>query len=56
MSKTIEARVPDIGDFAHVPIIEVHVSTGDAVEEENSLVTLESDKAAVELRARHPLR
>ena len=49
MSQTIEVRVPDIGDFADVPVIEVLVSPGDRVEEEQSLVTLESDKATMEI-------
>ena len=49
MSKTIEVRVPDIGDFADVPVIEVHVSGGDAVAEEDPLVTLESDKATMDV-------
>jgi dihydrolipoamide dehydrogenase len=49
MSQTIEVRVPDIGDFADVPVIEVLVSPGDLVEEEQSLVTLESDKATMEI-------
>jgi pyruvate dehydrogenase E2 component (dihydrolipoamide acetyltransferase) len=48
-SKTIEIRVPDIGDFAGVPVIEVLVASGDSVVEEQSLVTLESDKATMEV-------
>jgi dihydrolipoamide dehydrogenase len=46
---TIEVRVPDIGDFSDVPIIEVHVAPGDAVEVEDPLVTLESDKATMDV-------
>jgi pyruvate dehydrogenase E2 component (dihydrolipoamide acetyltransferase) len=42
-------RVPDIGDFDDVEVIEVLVSVGDAVEREDSLVTIESDKAAMEI-------
>jgi pyruvate dehydrogenase E2 component (dihydrolipoamide acetyltransferase) len=49
MSKRIEIRVPDIGDFEKVPVIEVLVSEGDGVENEQSLVTLESDKATMEV-------
>ena len=45
----IEIRVPDIGDFENVPIIEVLVEPGDQVEAEQSLVTLESDKATLEI-------
>ena len=49
MSQTIEVKVPDIGDFESVPIIEVFVKTGDKVEAEQSLITLETDKAAMEV-------
>ncbi len=49
MSRTIEIQVPDIGDFADVPVIEVLVARGDQVEQEQSLVTLESDKATMEV-------
>src|SRR4029079_17243816 len=41
--------VPDIGDFADVPVIEVMVSPGDTVAEEDPLVTLESDKATMDV-------
>jgi dihydrolipoamide dehydrogenase len=47
MAKTIEIKVPDIGGFDQVPVIEVLVSTGDTVAKDDSLVTLESDKATV---------
>jgi len=46
-----EVRVPDIGDFSDVPIIEVMVSSGDTVAEEDPLVTLESDKATMDVPA-----
>ncbi|HKX56814.1 MAG TPA: biotin/lipoyl-containing protein, partial [Xanthomonadales bacterium] len=49
MSKTIEIRVPDIGDFEAVPVIEVLVAVGDTVRKEQSLITLESDKATMEV-------
>ena len=49
MSNTIEIRVPDIGDFSDIPVIEVLVSEGDQVKAEDSLVTLESDKATMEV-------
>ena len=49
MSKTIEIRVPDIGDFIDVPVVEVLVKAGDRVDAEQSLVTLESDKAVMEI-------
>jgi len=47
----IEVRVPDIGDFADVPVIEVLVQAGDRVAADQSLVTLESDKATMEIPA-----
>jgi len=48
---TIEVRVPDIGDFKDVPVIEVFVKPGDIVQAEDPLVTLESDKATMEVPA-----
>ena len=51
MSKTIEIKVPDIGDFSDVPVIEVLVKEGDRVQAEDGLVTLESDKATMEVPA-----
>ncbi|MEJ2535220.1 MAG: dihydrolipoamide acetyltransferase, partial [Gammaproteobacteria bacterium] len=51
MAGSKEIRVPDIGDFTDVPVIEVLVSPGDTVEAEQSLVTLESDKATMEVPA-----
>lgn len=45
----IEVKVPDIGDFEDVAVIEVLVEVGDAVEEEQSLITVESDKASMEI-------
>ncbi len=51
MSKTMEVIVPDIGDFDAVPVIEVLVKAGDRVVKEQSLVTLESDKATMEIPA-----
>jgi dihydrolipoamide dehydrogenase len=47
--ETIEVRVPDIGDFSDVPIIEVLVSPGDEVAPEDPLITLESDKATMDV-------
>ncbi len=49
MSEAREIRVPDIGDFADVPVIEVHVAAGDEVALEDPLVTLESDKATMDV-------
>src|SRR5262249_7173484 len=45
----IEVKVPDIGDFKDVPVIEVFVKPGDTVKKEDSLVTLESDKATMDV-------
>jgi pyruvate dehydrogenase E2 component (dihydrolipoyllysine-residue acetyltransferase) len=45
----IEAKVPDIGDFKDVPVIEIFVKPGDVVKAEDSLVTLESDKATMDV-------
>src|SRR5215212_9946659 len=44
-----EIRVPDIGDFSDVPIIEIHVNPGDTVAAEDPLLTLESDKATLDV-------
>src|SRR5690606_34057966 len=49
MSATIEVQVPDIGDFDEVEVIEVMFSAGDEVSAEQSLVTVESDKASMEI-------
>ena len=49
MSQIIEVKVPDIGDFKDVPIIELCVKVGDSVAAEDALVTLESDKATIDI-------
>ncbi len=49
MANTIEVKVPDIGDFKNIPVIEVLVKPGDQVNAEDSLLTLESDKATMEV-------
>jgi dihydrolipoyl dehydrogenase len=49
--EVIEVVVPDLGDFADVPVIEVHVSAGDQVAAEDPLITLESDKATMDIPA-----
>ena len=46
---TIEVKVPDIGDFTDVPVIDVFVKPGDNVKAEDPLVTLESDKATMDV-------
>jgi len=49
MTETITVKVPDIGDFEEVEVIEVLVKAGDSVQAEDSLITLESDKASMEI-------
>ena len=51
MAEVREVNVPDIGDFADVPIIEILVAAGDTVAPEDPLVTLESDKATMDVPA-----
>ncbi|MFN9807506.1 MAG: biotin/lipoyl-containing protein, partial [Betaproteobacteria bacterium] len=45
----VEVKVPDIGDFKEVEVIELLVKPGDAVSKEQSLITVESDKASMEI-------
>jgi len=49
MSAATEVSVPDLGDFADVPVIEIHVAPGDVVSDEDPLITLESDKATMDI-------
>ena len=49
MSQIIEVKVPDIGDFKNVPIIDIVVKVGDSVSAEDALLTLESDKATIDV-------
>ena len=51
MTQLIEIKVPDVGDFKEVPVIEILVQPGDSVEKETSLITLETDKATIEIPA-----
>jgi pyruvate dehydrogenase E2 component (dihydrolipoamide acetyltransferase) len=51
MSNTIDIRVPDIGDFSDIPVIEIFVKVGDTVKAEDPLISLESDKATMEVPA-----
>ncbi len=53
MSQIIEIKVPDIGDYKDVPVIEVLVKAGDQVEKEQSIVVLESDKATMDVPSSH---
>src|SRR3954466_9394870 len=52
MGSLRDVLVPDIGDFKNIPVIEVLVKPGDSVKAEDSLITLESDKATREVLAR----
>ena len=53
MSQLIDIKVPDIGDYQDVPVIEVLVKVGDRVEVEQSIVVLESDKATMDIPSSH---
>ena len=50
---TVDVAVPDIGDFKDVGVIEVLVKPGDTVKVEQSLITIESDKASMEIPSSH---
>src|SRR5215470_16537943 len=49
----VEVKVPDIGDFKDVEVIELLVKPGDTVKKEQSLITVESDKASMEIPSSH---
>ncbi len=51
MNQTITIKIPDIGDFKDIPVIEVLVKAGDTVTAEQSLITLETDKATMDVPA-----
>ncbi len=53
MANLVEVKVPDIGDFADIPVIEILVKVGDTIKKEDSLVSLESDKATMEVPSSH---
>jgi len=53
MSQLIEVKVPDIGDYQDIPVIEVLIQPGDVIEKEQSLITLESDKATMDVPSSH---
>ena len=46
---TVEIKIPDIGDFDEVTVIEILVKVGDTIKVEQSLLTVESDKASMEI-------
>jgi pyruvate dehydrogenase E2 component (dihydrolipoamide acetyltransferase) len=53
VANLVDVKVPDIGDFTDIPVIEILVKVGDTVAQEQSLVALESDKATMEVPASH---
>ncbi|MEQ1518690.1 MAG: dihydrolipoyllysine-residue acetyltransferase [Usitatibacteraceae bacterium] len=53
MANLVEVKVPDIGDFTDIPVIEILVKPGDTVRKEDSLISLESDKATMEVPSTH---
>ena len=53
MANLVEVKVPDIGDFTDIPVIEILVKPGDTIKKEDSLISLESDKATMEVPSTH---
>ena len=53
MSQLVEISVPDIGNFESVDVIEVLVAVGDTIAKEDSLITVESDKASMDIPSSH---
>ena len=53
MAQLVEVKVPDIGDFKDVEVIELLVKVGDTIKVDQSLVTVESDKASMEIPSSH---
>ena len=53
MSQLIEVKVPDIGDFDAVPVIELFVKVGDTIAVDDAIATLESDKATMDVPSSH---
>ena len=49
MSQIIEVKVPDIGDFSDVPVIDLFVKVGDSIKVDDAIATLESDKATMDV-------
>jgi pyruvate/2-oxoglutarate dehydrogenase complex dihydrolipoamide acyltransferase (E2) component len=54
LSALTAITVPDIGDFTHIPVIEILVKAGDRVTKDSPLVVLESDKATLDVPLRRP--
>lgn len=53
MAQVVEVKIPDIGDFKDIPVIEVLVASGTSVKKETPLITLETDKASLEVPSPH---
>ena len=53
MSNLVEVKVPDIGDFDSVPVIELFVKVGDTIAVDDAIATLESDKATMDVPSSH---
>ena len=53
MPQVIEIKVPDIGDYKNIPVIDIYVKVGDTIAVEDALVTLESDKATLDVPSSH---
>ncbi|MBL0124710.1 MAG: dihydrolipoyllysine-residue acetyltransferase [Betaproteobacteria bacterium] len=53
VANLVEVKVPDIGDFTDIPVIEILVKPGDTIKKEDSLISLESDKATMEVPSTH---
>ena len=53
MSQLVEVLVPDIGNFDSVDVFEVHIKAGDTIAKEDSLITVESDKASMDIPSSH---
>src|SRR5574343_387566 len=49
MSNLVEVKVPDIGDFSDVPVIDLFVKVGDSIKIDDAIATLESDKATMDV-------
>ncbi|HJW25672.1 MAG TPA: biotin/lipoyl-containing protein, partial [Rhodocyclaceae bacterium] len=49
MAQLVEVKVPDIGDFSDVPVIDLFVKAGDTIKVDDAIVTLESDKATMDV-------
>ncbi|MDE0743611.1 MAG: dihydrolipoyl dehydrogenase [Woeseiaceae bacterium] len=53
MSESMDIKVPDIGDFDNIEVIEILVKVGDSIEENDNLITIETDKASIDIPSTH---